>query len=172
MTTNQKRFIKYVLPVVLIVGIVWVRYGAFDRRLGFDLAASAESAAMAVAKENKYLIVREQPHIFVDAFSDISLGQLIARSLNERSPLRFERSQRLYHFRILVEDKAYYWSFRERAFLPAQRRGLHDIDGSLAEDMRLRCERFLALDSDAQQERLTSIQQRYDIIATNNSFCR
>lgn len=155
-----------------IAAVNWMTYGETGRSLGLDLPESAQSAAEELAGDRGFLIVREDPQIFVDSFDEIDFGKLARRAFHEKYVYMFSRPQRTYHFRITVEGKSYYWSFRERSFLPTVKPGIWDTDESLLVHMRNTCSFYSSLPDTERSALFEQTERYYGVRVTLAGFCR
>jgi len=165
MVSLKNLFLLILILAGLYFASIWNKYGEFENSLGFDLSASASAAAQRVAGDRPYLIVRERPQTFVDSFDEISLGELA------RTAWSSKRGHRTYHFRIVVDQKSYYWSFQERAFLPTVKPGIWDSDESLLVHMAKKCSIFRSISGNERKASFEQTRWRFDVPVSLASYC-
>ena len=171
------KIMKNILLMILGAGVLllivqWMKFGSTDHGLGFDLTGSAKAAAQRVAGEREYQILRERPQTFVDSFDEISLIDLVNQVISDKYTFRLERPQRTYHFRIIIEGKAYYWSFSEREFLPTRKSRIWDSDQSLLVHMSKKCSIFRSLNYKDREASFEQTRRQFDVSVNLDSFCR
>ena len=102
---------------------------------GNEFVLNAESAATKLPDTENRCIFDDSRNIFVESFSELDVNRIIDKALDDKYPrFRMERPLRDPHFRVLSNERTYYWSFREKKFF-AFRGDRWTLKGGLSQKM-------------------------------------
>jgi len=120
------RTIAITILVIITLYLAYIFLLPFGRPLvqpvatwwyGSDFVSDTTKAAARISDTVERCIFDDSRNIFVESFADLDVDKMIDKALNDTYPrFRLERPQRDPHFRILVNNRTHYWSFRERKF--------------------------------------------------------
>ncbi len=109
-------FVLVAIPITQEIVIWWY---------GRDFDQTVVSAVRDVAGSSQYCVFDEDKGLLVQSLADLDEEAILARAI--RSTLAHSRVDftrwRKHHFRIIVGGDTYWWSFRQREFVPVNRPG-------------------------------------------------
>ena len=144
------------LFVCLPEAVVWW-YGR-----GFEDSVAAE--ATAISPSSEYCIWDEDKNILVSDFSQLDKKTILRRafySALRHSPVNSSR-WRMHHFRLVVDTKTYYWSFKGSTFYYENRSGFQ-----LDEELRDGCVNFLRF-PDVYR---AAYRELHNVVVSKTNFC-
>lgn len=109
---------RFALGLALAVAAIAAAPSAVVWWYGRDFNEKAADAAAAVAPDGEYCIFDDDRGVLVSGFDELDRDKMLRRALY--SSLRHSRADasrwREHHFRLVVDEETYYWSFGEAAF--------------------------------------------------------